>query len=440
MKILLILILIVSCGRKTPSPQDLRDSDGDQISNYVENGISKYIANVEILPEINGVMHVGSNQVSISNGKDLKHHSLELLTWNLQKIDEEDVFNEWSKLKVVNTEKMIELNNGIHEITLNFDSVEPTPHSIWLIKDKTSKRLSTWSTQMKIKMTAEDIKEVIYGKTHIAFSTLWSETSSATIREKTYRVFMHDGQRGQVKYISHELPFHQFLKEEGITEIHDPKNFDLFTALDLMNEARWWVREINTNKKVIIYATPKELSDSYLQSFHKEDVVLKRINGKGQVLNIEKAQDALVYLNFKGLRTKRSFKNYKQKKDYGDNHGIIYQCKFYYNQISHEEEIQMSIDDLLENIRVEIDGKKIDSATSLISYQTDQDGDFGTLKLKHPGTKVKIEIISRDAATFVTTGLYQRECPHPYAPRVSTQQTNIEGRMELSLETYVEKL
>jgi hypothetical protein len=439
MKILLIMILMVSCGRKTPSPQDFGDSDGDQISNYVENGINKFIANIEVLPEINGVMTVGSTQIAISNETDLKNHSLELLTWNLEKINEEDVFNEWSKLKVVSSEKMAQLGSGLHEVTLNFDSGEPNPHSLWLIKEKASKKLAPWSHHMKIKLTAEDIKEVIQGKAYIAFSTLWSENSSASIREKTYRVFMHDGQKGMVKYISYELPFKSFLKEEGINDIHDPQKFDLFSAINLENEPRWWVREINANEKVIIFATPQELSDSYLKSFDKQNLSLKRLNGRGQVLNIEKAQDALVYIDVKGFSTKRSFRSYKQKRNYSFRE-IIYDCKFYYHEVSHEQELKMSLNELLEEIKIEIDGKPVDPASSLVSYQTDQDETFGTLKLKHPGTKVKIEIISRDAATYVTTGLYKRECPHTYAPKVSTQQTNIEGRMELSLETYVEKL
>lgn len=438
MKILLIMILIVSCGRKTPSPQDFRDSDGDQIFNYVENGINKYIANVEVLPEINGVMSIGSTQIAISNGTDLRNHSLELVTWNLQKLKDEDVFNEWTKLKVQSIEKVEEVRSGIHEVTLSFDSGEPNPHTLWLIKDKSSKKLSPWSNQMKIKMAAEDIKEIIQGRAYLAFSTLWSETSSAAVREKTYRVFMHDGQKGKVNYISYEFPLQSFLQEKGITAIYDPKNFDFFTTISL-NEPRWWVREISLNEKVIIFATPKELFDSYRDSFSKQDLLLKRLNGRGQVLTLEKAQDALVYINLKGLKTKRSFRSYRQKKNYSFRE-IIYECKFYHHEVNHEEVSGMSVDELIEDIKIEIDGEILDTAHSLVSYQTDQEEAYATLKLNHPGTKVKIEIISRDAATYVTTGLYKRECPHTYAPKVRTQQTNIEGRRELSLETYVEKL
>ncbi len=59
MKWLILLALVASCGKHTqPKALDLHDSDGDQIQNFEESDFDKYVANVESLSEVKGVLRV----------------------------------------------------------------------------------------------------------------------------------------------------------------------------------------------------------------------------------------------------------------------------------------------------------------------------------------------------------------------------------------------
>ena len=63
MKNLLVLILIMSCGRNIEPPvQDLSDDDGDQILNKDELGFNKFIADLPNVQKLNGsikIIHEG---------------------------------------------------------------------------------------------------------------------------------------------------------------------------------------------------------------------------------------------------------------------------------------------------------------------------------------------------------------------------------------------
>lgn len=443
MKFFIMLLLISACGvHKTPPEKDLNDSDGDSISNYQESGMDKYLARVEALPEIKGIMSFGSSRLTITNVRDLKNDSMDLLTWNLQLIQEEGIFHEWTKLRLETLNEMPSIKKGMHEVTLDFESGEASPTSLWLVKKNSSKNLGAWSSRLTLKLSSEQLTEIIQGKSHLSFSTPWLEKESLNIKNKTYQVFMYDGEKGEVHYVSQELSFDNFLKEHGILEVSNVDKFNFYSVTDQVQSEKWWVRQIGPSQKILIYATAEELSHSYGRSLNQENKILNRVNGKGEIFEFRKSLEAKFYLNLTGYKTERSFKSKSYKKYYSDPRmDIYYECMFHERSIVGEKRAVLTQEDLHQNLVIEIDGiaRHLEEAFEMI-YQVHQGESFWTLALKIPAKRIKIELLPRASATFIKTGLYKRECVSGFGPKVNVKQANTEGMLELSLETYVEKL
>ncbi len=443
MKFLIFCILITACGvHKTPPEKDLNDSDGDNISNYKESGIEKYLARVEALPEIRGIMSFGSSRISITNVRDLKNDSMDLLTWNLNLIQEEGIFHEWTKLRLERMKEVPSIKKGMHEVVLDFESSEVSPTSLWLVKENSSKNLGVWSSRSTLKLSAEQLIEIIEGKSHLSFSTPWLEKESLAIKNKTYQVFMYNGEKGEVHYVSQELSFENFLKVHGIYEVFNGDEFDFYSVTDHVKTERWWVRKVGPSQRILIYATAEELSRSYARSLKQENKTLKRVNGKGAIIEIKKPIEAKLYLNLAGHKTERQFKSSSFKKTYSDLRAdLYYECKFYQRLVSGESKTKLDQEDLSHNLLIKIDGvqKEFEDVFNII-FQAQEEGPLWVLALKIPAKDIKIELISRSYATFIETGIYKRECVTGHGPKVDVSRTNTEGVFELSLETYVEKL
>jgi hypothetical protein len=443
MKFLTLLILMTACGvHKTPLEKDLNDSDGDSISNYQEVGIEKYLSRVEALPEIRGIMSFGSSRISVTNVRDLRNDSMDLLTWNQKLIQEEEIFYEWTKLRLRIDEEIPLIKKGIHEVILDFESGEISPVSLWLVKDSSRKNLGPWSPRLTLKLSAEQLSDIIKGKSHLAFSTPWLEKESLAIKNKTYQVFMHNGEKVQVHYVSKELSFEDFLKDHNILEAHEGHKFDFYSVTDQIDNEKWWRRQISSSQHVLIYASPAELSRSYKKSLTHKSRKLSRINGKGSVITVKKPLEAKLYLDLSGYKTERKFRNESFKKKYSDyRFDIIYECKFHQTQIIGENRIKLDWKDFEQDVLIHIDGVKRHLEDVFeITYQMSQEEPLWLLSLKIPATDIKIELTSRSSATFVNTGLYKRECVPGHGPEVNVKRSNTEGVFELSLETYVEKL
>lgn len=443
MKFIIMFILITACGvHKTPPERDLDDSDGDNISNYQESGIDKYLARVEALPEIHGIMSFGSTRISITNVRDLKNDSMDLLTWNLDLIEEEGIFHEWTKLRLEKTKEMPSIKKGIHEITLDFESTEVAPTSLWLVKGNSSKSLGPWSSRLTLKLSAEQLIDIIQGKSHLSFSTPWLEKESLAIKKRTYQVFMYNGEEGKVHYVSQELSFENFLREQGIYEVFDGDKFNFYSVTDQVKTERWWVRRTGPSQRILIYATAEELSRSYARSLKQEELTLKRVNGKGTLLDIKKPLKAKFFINLSGHKTERLFSSSSYEEIYSElRTDYFFKCKFFQRKITKENKVRLAQEDLSQNLLIKIDGveKELEEVFEIISQEQDK-GPLWILSLKVPATEIKIELPSRSSATFIETGLYKRVCAKGFGPKVDVKRTNTEGVFNLSLETYVEKL
>lgn len=94
MKWLILLALVSACGKhQEPKALDYRDSDGDQIQNYQETELDKYVANFESLGSISGVLRFNAEktiELTFNNEHDLNTKTLDLMTANAERVKLED--------------------------------------------------------------------------------------------------------------------------------------------------------------------------------------------------------------------------------------------------------------------------------------------------------------------------------------------------------------
>ena len=130
----LILLMLVACGKhEEPAALDFRDSDGDQVQNAYESDFDKYIANVEKLGIIKGVLKFNTGkeieEISFTNKIDLNEKTLKLIVSNEKRIKKEDYFSETSILRLEEVKNM-PLEAKQYSLQLEFLATNVSPDEL----------------------------------------------------------------------------------------------------------------------------------------------------------------------------------------------------------------------------------------------------------------------------------------------------------------------
>ncbi len=443
----LILVLIVSCGQKNPPAKDVGDSDGDQILNYLEENseLDKFTAKIKPFSEVKATLtfRQGTKLVTVelSNESNLHKISYNLLTKRSDLLKLEDHFSEWSKLRIISSDAVMDFPEKAYSASLRFHTSQETPDYLSL----GDVSLGSYLSVKLLNFSGSELKDLLQGK--ISLSLKRAETVSphseiSTVRQRTYRVFWNDGKTTNVYYVSHELPFERFLKLKNISLARD---IDDKHGLGWNEENKdWWIRNLGEKDKVIIHASEKDISLAMEENFIKENHEVIRSNGKlTKSAEVTKSSGSRLILKIRGTKEARTFQETTRRSRRGGGSQEGYMgCLHWNRNIISSGDMSLTSEDVLNNIVIQTENKAYPSAElKNMAYETlDENGPYLEILFDSPDQNFRIIMPNRPVSTYTRTGEYQWECdaiPRRSSPGV---ETNEEGHFTMRVDTYIEKL
>jgi hypothetical protein len=451
----LILLALISCGKHDePKTMDLRDSDGDQVLNYAEEDLDKYVANYESLENIKGVLRFTLNEIieiPVSNNVDLGKEALDLLAKNEKRVPNRDHFSEWSNLRLNTDKKFAEPKRALYVVSLQFENGSGIADELILKSQDTVLNLGKWSTDMSLQISGENLRKILCGEARLALrkrpkkSEIFNEDQSTSIKEKTYRVYVNDGKKSKILYVSKDLPFLDLQKMLRVSAHSMTNEDEIFFNSHLPEETRWFAREFENGQKVLAYVSRKELRQHFLNNYQYQKVIITRENGIPKTsLKFNNVRDAKVFLRINSIiQTQRTFEETKQIKRYGHGGGgyegtglEVYECTHYMRSVKSETSAKPSLDTVFENVdSAFFEGEEIFERLL-------QDRVFWEMKLNVLPENSELILLPRLALTYVVTGEYKNSCPDSITTRNrnASFKTNTEGKLSFEVESFVEKL
>lgn len=449
----LILLSLIACGKhEQPKKLDLRDSDGDQVLNFQESELEKYVANFEPLGRVNGVMKFTLDkiiEIPLSNEFNIQDASLSLAVANEEKTSAEEYFAEWSKLRLKKYFKLPELKSSQYQLHLQFENGSAEADELLLKTSSEVISLGQWSNLMKIQISRDNLLSLIEGKSSLMLkkkftkSEFFRETQAGTIKEKTYRLHFFDGNKSRILYVSNELDFSDLLKHLEI-KARAISEDDLFFNGHVIEKDQWYVREFKNSDKVLVFTNINKLREKFLENYTYQKKTLSRRNGKAaNSIQFNNPEGARVYLRITSAHfTQRSFVESKERRTHGGGGGggrdgnaeSPYKCTHYLRKVKKENAYLSSLENLFVNLG--------ESETLLNSYYEEQLGNAGPyweMKLNQPAVNLTWEFNNRPDSTFTKTGEYDNSCRRDRSMSYGTS-TNDEGKFEVVIESFVEKI
>ena len=444
---LMSFILLFSCGKPTKTDSSIYlDDDGDQIVNRDEQTIKdKLTANIIPLEKIEGeiefyegISKLKKHKIQFSNELNLQEYSLNLLLKNRVILNLENHFSEFTSLKA-NIDTPISLNDQKEfNISIRFKNIKSFPNKIYLIKKKEIISTYEWSKELSIPISRENLLLFMGGKASFSISYLhknlptFSESRSSTIQSKTYRIFFNDGAKTQVFYISKKLTLSEIFSFFKINHASNIDDINLFHSFDDQNISRWWVRILNQDDLVFVFDYEAKLKHHFLNLFDIKKQSLLRKNGYAQnSLLFKKSPYARMYLEFTGVKTKLSFETRKRTQRSGGGHqGSYDRCDYFETFISKEDHHSIETLDFLEGLIFKSDG----SATEhqLLLKESDS---LWEVEVPAGIQEISIYLKNVDKSLYQKTGVTKSDC----IP-LKTTETATEGKLNLEVKSYVEKI
>ncbi len=458
-----MFFLIVSCGNDVqPGMKDMRDSDGDGNPNAMEaNELAMYLSDVAPIESVNVEMRIKiirsvnlEFKVNLSNQIDLEKHSKELLVKNPKHISTDEYFSEWSKLKI-DSEIIPSLpEQTSFRVDLSFNHVTTPPMKLLLITKEGTRFLSNWSPLTSLELSKKDIQDVLSGESFISMSRNIKVYSNSTItqdesiKNNTYRVYMNDGIKTAIYYVSKEFPFDQFLKGQGIFEYQDIANQNLLTGRHNSGVPQWWINEINGKDKVVVKEDLNNLSNFYIAGLEKENLKIQRKNGIAlKSASLVNVADTKILLRFRAKKSFRSFSIVPQNSVYGRMGGggpngsadPGTKCTNYHRQISNETAIEITESEFRQSLVITSNGQKIQMSPAELEILsgTDDIGTYFEISFQSVNSTIELNFNDLEAPTFVSTGLFSTTCQ---GVRLNTNPANFEGFLDLSIEAFIDTL
>ncbi len=429
MKYLLIILLIISCGKhKQPGMQDYRDSDGDEIPNLLDS--NKYVSDAVKKMKVNGTLTF-DNGLSIkeihsfvlTSEVDLTEVSKKLLTQHEKATSGWKFTSDYLVLHLKAPETL-ELKDESYYVDLNLDANENTFLSIKYLEKNITTDMGRWTRGQTLKLEKRQLQALLKNESHFALEQIKRTTNHSLYEGKTYKLIINDGNKAKLLNISHELPIEKFINLYA-------KDAKPFIAKDILykvlsEEETWWVRNMK-DYKTIVYASEKELYESYLKGFEKINFTLTRNNGTSKSFQITKHNDAMVILNITGSKTINTFSLRNQKIKFGPQSN---NCIFYYRDaLETKSELQMK--ELANEIVLSANNANINEQAKVKSTDS-------ALEVKIDSNDQNIDISLEDlpSSTYQEVGLYRSPCNGRKKVTLLSQ----ENKLVLNVEALVEKI
>lgn len=444
----LILIMLISCGKhEEPKGLDFYDSDGDQVLNYEEDELGKYVANFETYDKISGVLRLSINDVielPFSNEVDLNSRTLDLLTGNNERTNFEHYFSEWSKLQLQIQKPVKDLKLLYYQGYLYFEQKLDPADEVVLMMEKGSVPLGDWKPNMTISLTREQIELLSVKKAFLAIKKKFKRSKDFdvdqdnTIQTKTYRVYLHDGKASKILYVAKDLGFSELLKILKVKATELSSEEELFFNTNVTGNPEWIYRELLNGDKVLAYSDMDHLRDHVKKFYHYQKKIISRENGySAEKIKLENKTGAKVFLKIRSIvQTTREFYLTTDRKRHGSAREGISDCTHHLRYIKSESAMSLHLTYLLQNFPVTgMEG-------ALILEQMDNQGVFWELKLNSTGENTELAILPKTPDSYLVTGEYSNSCHRDALNRGThaSYKTNPEGKLSIEVESYVEKI
>lgn len=457
----LFFILLISCGKhESPKALDLYDSDGDQILNANESELDKYIANTNPIGAVELKLKFQHESLMEYEFSNKTIDSLQIMVRSENKIFSQDYLSEAIQIKITSNKKpeTFKLNN--YPVLLEFNDLGKDPKELLLVNSEKTISLGQWNQSMKVEISTEDLKSLIAGKAHFALihkrrsSKEFSQDPENMVREKTYRVFVHDGKQSQILHVSKELDFHSLLEHLNVNnaqEIVEDQFF--FNPKDISSES-WFYRNFQNGDKAVVRSTTQDLKKLFINGYKFTKQEIKRTNGSStSSVDIKKSSLSALYLRIRAQRTFRTFIETAETRRYTvgggggrDGGGAEkFSCTHYLRSVQTEKTVEISIDDILENLEIITDRKILkDEVKNFLRIEEglDEKGVFWEIKVLAPTEHLTLHFNNLPASTYTNIGQHANNCPQGYgAPQKNYAiPTNSEGKFSLEVESYIENI
>jgi hypothetical protein len=447
----LILMTLLSCGKhEAPTYLDLRDSDGDQVQNFQEYGMDKYIADIRSFGVVEGTLKysdVNLRETSFTNRNDLKSEIMKLAVGDTS-TNHEKHFSEWSILKLDLSNKLSETSSEVNTVHLHFTNVEIEPDELLLLKGNSRIKLGRWAAYMRVELSKDQFNELMKGK-----SSLWLKKNvpkkiahspnsiNETVVQKTSRLYINDGTDARVLYISKDLDSETLLNHFDITSSTLITDELLFFNSHIQTAPKWFHRDYENGDKVVVYGTLDNLRSYFYNKFEKSTLNLMRENGHPiNSLVISNPSKAPVYLRVRPSQVMRTFKEHSESKTHRVGsalHGSddSWNCNYLKRAIQSEYSILPRVEEFMQYLNMNLNDVEI-------IEQRDERGIFWEVKLLNILDNANFSLPTKSPDSFTTTGQYSVKCDRgmPAHANSAAYSTNVEGKLSFEIESFVEKI
>ena len=444
----LILVLLISCGHENPPARDVGDSDGDTIPNYLETdgALGKYVAEVSPFQEMKGELMFKVNykpvNVQLSNQSNISDVAKKLLTKSLESMRKEEYFSEWSDLKVESPD--LAIPDGDYQVTLAINT-EDSPQFLMLNNGKSQTELSAFHPRMEFNLTGEELRGIFLGKMKLTFKKSDSENPyslNSNVRNRTYRVYHHNGRVSKIQYVSKELSFSEYLK---LSDIQDPRELKTIQGfVSRGSTTYWWTRNLDNGDKVVFKGSHAEISEFHKKNFQYKETIIGRKNGSSlSPVVIKKEANSKLVIRFRGDRNTRTFSETHSSRNVGGARGERNDtCTSYFRSSTDLEAVGITKDDLIKEVEISVAGKKMNllDLDDALTEGEDEKGKFLELALEKTPAEMSLYVPGLNQDTYVKTGNYMNHCSDWQNPKYGGSDTNIEGHLTIKMETFIEKI
>ncbi len=457
MKILLIALLLLSCGKKEePKALDYSDSDGDQRLNHLEQGLDKHVANFEGLGPVDGILRIHGDRLletEFTNQHPLGDRIADLLVRSENRIMADGFLDENSRLHLVQKFPSNASSTNVTQLSIRFSGASAQADELILVTTEARVLIAKWAREMKFNLSAEQLRALTRGDAYLAVrrrparGKFFSEDAEQSIREKSYRVYLHDGNTGSAYYVSRELPFEEFLRAKEIAPFVVTSEDTFFFSDPLVPEEGWFLRELRNGDRIVMHSRFDELRARFLSRFTAHRIVLERINGvPTSSLALGNSAGAKVYLRIRsGEQVTRRFKEFREVRTHAQKEGsregsggAYVDCTHFLRKIDDE---QMKSTTLAEFMTHLVNGVEF-LAKATVTDGVDAHGGYWEVMLDNLSPQKELTLSSRAEDTFTVTGEYRNNCRGKVRSRRgdARERVNSEGKLSFLLESYVEKL
>lgn len=457
MKFLLLMLVVAGCGRhEMPKAHDLGDLDGDQIPNaYETSEFDKRVANVTPLGNIQAELRLKQgistevvSTIEFENTVDISSYTKDLLVKSIHSLPVDDYFSQYSFLRIKPGKAAISIDQAQVYVKLTVKGTDQRL-DLSLISKKSTLLLGTFKGAYDFELSKDVIDKVQRGEVSLAISRndiskSYLPSQEETVKARTYRVFYDDGIETKIFYVSKEFPFEEFIGSLGITQTQHIDEVDLLTTGQTHRAPLWWLRNLNSQDRVVVKEDVKNLSTHYLQTLETGKVKITRDNGVASgTLSLRKHPAARALVKIRGSRFLNTFNE--------STHPMTFQylnkdpvflvklkCHGKRRELKGQEPAQVDEDQLRSTLQLVSD----DAAVLYYELRAGQDeqGVFWELRVPEGVVKFDAYLKNLPESSSTTTGTYFSDCRGQGQPFYNTASINPESQLNFFFETYVEKI